>query len=511
MASVKYVDIPAIVQVIGGIYNQPNLIENEAYFFTEEDFTEEFHKIIFGSIYNLFKTGAKEITPSTIEDYLLSRPKKLAIYKQKKGEEYLQRLSETTQLSAFDYYYNRMKKMTLLRMYQKAGMNLSWLYDIDTLDVKKKQAQEDWLDNTSLQTIADMIDDKIAAIRNVYVDDVNATGAKIGDGIDELLESLSSSPAYGIPLYGRCMNTVTRGARLGKFYLRSAATGVGKSRSMIADACFIGCSYIYDIQKNDWIYTNEPKSVLYIATEQDLSEVQTMCLAFLAAVDEEHILTNTYTFGERERVLKAAQLLKDSKIHFECTPDFSLLDIENMIKRHIRENQIEYCFYDYIHTSMKILEEVTKRSGGVRLREDNILFMLSTKLKEICVKYNIFILSSTQLSGDWKTTDTPDQNLLRGAKAIADRIDWGSILLEVTSTDMEKLEPILSKGMERPNVKLSIYKNRQGRWKGIYLWMKADRGICRFDTIFATKYDYELIEMEDLKIKVEENNLASAF
>ena len=160
---------------------------------------------------------------------------------------------------------------------------------------------------------------------------------------------------------------------------------------------------------------------------------------------------------------------------------------------------------------MKILEEVTKRSGGVRLREDNILFMLSTKLKEICVKYNIFILSSTQLSGDWKTTDTPDQNLLRGAKAIADRIDWGSILLEVTTADIEKLEPILSKGMERPNVKLSIYKNRQGRWKGIYLWMKADRGICRFDTIFATKYDYELIEMEDLKIKVEENNLASAF
>ena len=25
-----------------------------------------------------------------------------------------------------------------------------------------------------------------------------------------------------------------------------------------------------------------------------------------------------------------------------------------------------------------------------------------------------------------------------------------------------------------------------------------------FNTIFATKYDYELIEMEDLKIKVEE-------
>ena len=33
--------------------------------------------------------------------------------------------------------------------------------------------------------------------------------------------------------------------------------------------------------------------------------------------------------------------------------------------------------------------------------------------------------------------------------------------------------------------------------------MKADRGICRFNTIFATKYNYELIEMDDLRIKIE--------
>ena len=81
--------------------------------------------------------------------------------------------------------------MTLLRMYEKAGMNLSWLYDIDTLDAKKKQAQEDWLDNNSLQAIADMIDDKISGIRNKYVEDVNSSGSQIGDNIDELLASLA--------------------------------------------------------------------------------------------------------------------------------------------------------------------------------------------------------------------------------------------------------------------------------------------------------------------------------
>lgn len=46
--------------------------------------------------------------------------------------------------------------------------------------------------------------------------------------------------------------------------------------------------------------------------------------------------------------------------------------------------------------------------------------MLSTKLKDICNQYGVFIMSATQLSGGFDDTDTPDQNLLRGAKAIAD-------------------------------------------------------------------------------------------
>ena len=129
---------------------------------------------------------------------------------------------------------------------------------------------------------------------------------------------------------------------------------------------------------------------------------------------------------------------------------------------------------------MKILEEITKKSGGVKLREDNILFMLSTRLKDLCNKYSIFILSATQLNGDYKDAPVPDQNLLRGAKAIADKIDVGMILLNVTDEDLVKLEPILAnnRNFETPNIKLSVYKNRRGSYKGVYLWCKADLGTC---------------------------------
>ena len=42
----------------------------EKYNFIEQDFKEEFHKILFGSIYNLYHLGANKIDIATIEDYL---------------------------------------------------------------------------------------------------------------------------------------------------------------------------------------------------------------------------------------------------------------------------------------------------------------------------------------------------------------------------------------------------------------------------------------------------------
>ena len=77
-----------------------------------------------------------------------------------------------------------------------------------------------------------------------------------------------------------------------------------------------------------------------------------------------------------------AKILKDSPIYIEEMPDFSLQDVENTIKKNIRDHDVKYVFHDYIHTSLKILEEIQKKRG-VNLREDNILFILSNKLKDI--------------------------------------------------------------------------------------------------------------------------------
>lgn len=501
----RYVDISSIVQVIGNIYSNVSLLENENYHFYEEDFTEEFHKIIFGSIYNLFQLGAREITIAAIEDYLESKPKSQAVYKANKGAEYLQKLTETVQVSTFQYYYSRMKKMTLLRMYnEKCGMDLSWLYDKDNiLNVKKKEAQDEWLDNTSLEEIANIIDKKIIDVRLQFVDDANESATQAGEGALALLNRLRETPEIGYPLYGPLINAVTRGARLKKFYLRSAATGVGKTRAMIADACNLACDEIYDSKIGKWIPNGTQEPTIFISTEQEKEEIQTMMIAFLANVNEEHILSGEYYAGEWDRVVYAAELLAKSPLYLEELPDFSLKDIENTIKRGIRDHEVRYIFFDYIHTSMKILTEVTSKTGIKGLREDNVLFMISIRLKDLCNQYGVFILSATQLNADYITAQQYDQNLLRGAKSIADKIDCGMIMLEVSQEDLTALDNVIKKGnFDTPTIKISIYKNRRGRYKSILLWCKADRGTCRIEPMFATNYQYELIQIEDLKINV---------
>ena len=772
----KYYDVQSCMQVIGDVFINPNLLDlEEKYKFHEEDFPQEFHKILFGSIYNLHKLGAKEISVEDIEQYLEQRPKKYSVYKLNKGSEYLESLKEMCQLAAFDYYYNRMKKMTLLRMYNKnIGIDLSWLYDPDNvLDVKKKEAQETWFDNTSITDIANVINDKIDDIKSKYVDNAEEGLIQAGNGAMALLERLKEKPEIGYPLFGKLVNGIHRGARLKKLYLRSAATGVGKcipnytiiptptgkkkvseiqkgdylfdrigkptkvlgvypqkdkkeiyeiylsdgrkaecceehlwtilygkkktkktlelkkiykeclqngyqyinrqyrfylplnsaveypkrnficppyalgaflgdghliedsnnhillfssadeeivnniekelqvfkikragnnynwifrkekdnknsglwtkelfkdypelintnshtkfipedyltssfsqridllnglldtdgsvdksgrrityvsvseqlikdvkilcrslgilvsdykinnafgiqirptkeirgllfrlsrkrerilnnttnyrannnvgivrivptgkfvemtcfyvdneehlflmndyivthnTRSMIADACSIACNQIYNIEKGEWEPNGTREPTQFITTEQTKEEIQPMMIAFISGVDEEHIMKSDYAEGEWERVVKAAEIIEKSPLYIKILPDFSLQDIENTIKFGIRQEGVRYIFMDYIHSSMKILSEISSKAGVKGLREDNILFMISVRLKDLCNQYGVFIMSATQLNADYISAQQYDQNLLRGAKAIA---DWTKLI-----------------------------------------------------------------------------------
>lgn len=67
------------------------------------------------------------------------------------------------------------------------------------------------------------------------------------------------------------------------------------------------------------------------------------------------------------------------------------------------------------------------------------------------------------------------------------------ILLPVTQEDLIALGGLV--GSAVPNLKISIYKNRRGKYKSVYLWCVANLGQCKVNPIFMTTFGYEPIEV----------------
>ena len=151
MTGSKYSDTTSALQVIGCVYKQPSLLEDGKYFFTEEDFTNDFHKVIFGAMNNLYGMGTTQFNIKVIDDYLKEWPESYGIYKAGNGASWLKEQEEYADVANFEYYYSRLKKFTLLRMYDELGLNVKWIYDPDEIfDVKKKEAQEAYLNSLTL-------------------------------------------------------------------------------------------------------------------------------------------------------------------------------------------------------------------------------------------------------------------------------------------------------------------------------------------------------------------------
>ena len=262
-----FIDKRSIMQVLGCLINYPNIFDRtDKYCLNIDDFAEDFHKIVFSAVNNLKAQGLKKIEVLDIDNFLSSRPTLYKIYNNNKGAEYINEITKIADISKFDYYYNRMKKMTLLRVYMNYGVDVTWLYNPSTLDIKLQQSQEDWLDSTDISVIADAIDKRIDEIKSQYLNSIsNNVGIQAGQNIFELIDNLKKTPEVGIPMYGPLINTITRGARLKKFYLRSAPSGVGKR---VADYTPIptpdGWKTVGEIQVGDYIFgkNGKPTQVL---------------------------------------------------------------------------------------------------------------------------------------------------------------------------------------------------------------------------------------------------------
>lgn len=135
----------------------------------------------------------------------------------------------------------------------------------------------------------------------------------------------------------------------------------------------------------------------------------------------------------------------------------------------------------------------------LRLQEHQVLLQMSIRIKEIANKLNVFLLTATQLNGNYKEGDM-DDNSLSGAKAIAQKVDIGSIMLLPDEKDEAIIDAVM-RGMgvfgTRPNMSINVYKNRGNKWKLVRLWIYFNLSTLRIEDCFAT--DYKGSPLSDLK------------
>ena len=475
----------AAMYVCGCIMRKPSLLlETDKYILTVRDFPHRLFKIIFSCLYNMAYEGVTEIDPISFITYLQRSEVQFNVFKTGNGEMLLHMIYDnaaTWNESNFETNYMWMKKLSTLRDLQESGFSIS---DFIKDDALSRADSFDKLNHISIPEIIQQVKNKIQIIENNNYKSQEITGSAAAVGIRDLLEELKETPEVGIPLEGHIFNYATRGCRKGKMYMYSAPQGYGKTRVMVGNACPIAFPRI---EKNKIISRPEMKKVLFIATEMQKDEIQTLILSWISGVNEEHILLNTCSPEEKKLLRIAVQIMEKYSDNFiiEIVTDPGVAKLKRMITNYIIEQKIEYIFYDYIFTSPSLMAEFPS------VREDVALMMLSNTLKELAAEYNVFIMTGSQVNGQWAQTTIRNATMLRGAKALADKIDVGIIGVLATPEEVENAEIVLrERGLRTPNVVMDIYKNRRGKMNNIKIFRYFDYGTCRSEDLLATHQDY---------------------
>ena len=509
----KLYDNRSALQVIGCLIREPELMEE--YPLDKSDFeVESFHEIVYSCVYNLYQQGVQVIDDFAIDSYLSKYSKQYKIFESNNGIEWCNDAVVMAEPSNFSFYHSRLKKFSYLRFLDNRGLDVCCLYDYSVCEPVEQEKEMEKLDSRTIKEMIDIVDTKLTVEARMRFEAQTFHGIQAGKGLRELKEKLKEEPDWGLPMRSTMFTTATRGARLGKMYLKSSNSGGGKSRLAESDIALWSVPYYYDSKEEKWIHTGFSEPSLYISAELQFDELQTILAANIADVPEDHIINGTYEGDEEERVDKAIAYIEQAPLYFVHMPNFSIADVKNIIKKYHREKGCNYFVMDYIHMTQQLITEISSMSRGMKLREDQILFLFADELKNLCNDLNIFILAITQLNDKYNETTIRNESLLRGAKSLADRIDCGCIDLKPTKQELDAVKNIISHIVGCPPINLvrHVYKLRRGKLSKIRIFQSVDLGTCRVRDVFATNFDGELIPIDATNIEnldniIEDNSI----
>ncbi len=498
-------DKRAYLNTLGCLMLDSSLVDDIDKPLDRTDFnTEPFYELLYVAIYNLVMSGCQKIDEFSVDSYLSEYKDQYKIFQENNGLEYLVNAKELASLENYDYYYHRLRKYALLRYYEKNGLDTKFIYN-PTLSDKELEKENIKFDNYSEMEIVERVESKLVIdAKTNYCANTISENIQAGDGLEDLIDSLLESPDFGYPFASPALNTISRGAMAGRLILRSASTGVGKTRNFLMDALKFSCPYYYDFKEKDFVYTGNCVPTLFLGTEGSLQEFQTICLACVSGVNESHIIKGEYSKGEYDRVKQAARYIKECPLYLVYCDDYNITDIENIAKRYVLQYKVEIFIFDYLQTSLRLMTEM-KNKTAVRMQEYQILIVFVTRLKALAERLEICILTGTQLSNEAKDARYKDSSIIQGSKSIPQKTDVALIISEPNRAEKNKIEALTKNmfGIPEINMLQWVYKCRRGEYTRVVVASHIDLGTMRIKDCFVMNFDLdEVISMDFTDIKV---------
>ena len=481
-----------IQQVLGSLMKHPQFLsEVDKYSLTALDFSTRFEKTIFGAIDGLWRQGAPKITAFDIESFMESNEAAKKLFEQQNGLEYLQDIEEFSNVENFPYYYNKLKKLNLLRDLKKQNFPVDDFYQEDLTAPDAVEINQRF-EELTVNDIIVGVKKKLLVLESDYAGTEEVQEWDIADDVDELVESFGELGSVGMPVQGAICNKIIDGAQRSCLTIRSGASGTGKTRNAVADACLLAFPIRYNSTTAEWEQKGNNQKVLFIITEQTDKQIKKMILAYLADMNESKFKYGKFTPEEKKILDQAKRVMK------EYSSNFILVRIPNptieLVKTKVREkvllHDIGYVFYDYIFIGPALLNEFR----GFGVRNDEVLLMMATALKDLAVELNVCVFTATQVNANAdNNTNIRNESSLAGGRSTINKADNGAIMARPTKEELETLEPIIAT-YGKPNLVTDIFKVRSGEWTQVRIWSIVDLGRMRREDLFLTDNRLEVIK-----------------
>lgn len=505
----KYYDRRSACKVLGCLMLKPNLIKSRTDIICSDYFGVRTHKVLYEVIEALAKTGQFEtITLGDIENWMYNNAQVSynKFFENGDESEWILNLIEDADLNTYSYYLDIVRKYAFLRDKLSSGQDVSDILDETQLDLRLLEEQRQRFYEMTLEDIIKHYDRKNLDVKSKYVMRDREDSRKSGDDADEIWEEFKKSPDYGWRSGSAFLDRISRGCRRGMFGLESRESGSGKSRTGVRRLCLLSCDELWSYEEQKFIPNpyGETIPTLYIGTEMDLrKEIEPIIWATISGVEEHKIRTQSYTKEEEERLLKAKEISKRSPIYLENEPNYDIEFLYTTVEEHILNHGIGAVIIDYIETTPALISEYARITRGMNISEHQVLFNLSTELKNIAKQYNVYVHAYTQIAEDARRNwEIRDSGAIKGSKSLQMKADLAIVAMKPTEKELLLVKESMARNCNEdtePNIVLHVYKCRGGSYGMVKIFGTQNLGSMKFVDLFITDWSYKQFDGKDIK------------